>query len=126
MGTLKLTITIDYLQENFGHSSKSAKASLWSENMGLSSGKKNSSTLVKKSNIGIKINAKSSQSKTSKMENTVFSDKETVLQSNKTPNASTSTSNTVNTDTKSDNVGNILPLRSLVGAYSDSSDNESD
>ncbi|KAG5307031.1 YJU2 factor, partial [Acromyrmex insinuator] len=111
--------------ENFGHSSKPAKASLWSENTELSSGKKNSSILVKKSNIEIKINAKSSQSKTSKIENT-FSDKEIVLQSDKTPNTSTSTSNTVNIDMKSDNIGNILPLRSLVGAYSDSSDNDSD
>lgn len=125
MGTLKFTITIDYLQENFGQSSKPAKASLWSENTGVSSGKKNSSILIKKSNIGIKINAKSSQSKTSKIENTVFTDKETILQLDKTLNTSTSTSNTVNIDTKSD-VGNILPLRSLVGAYSDSSDNDSD
>lgn len=113
------------MQKNFGQSSKPAKASLWSENMGVSSGKKNSSILIKKSNIGIKINAKSSQSKTSKIENTVFTDKETILQLDKTLNTSTSTSNTVNIDTKSD-VGNILPLRSLVGAYSDSSDNDSD
>ncbi|XP_012056172.1 PREDICTED: coiled-coil domain-containing protein 94 [Atta cephalotes] len=110
--------------ENFGQSSKPAKASLWSEKMGVSSGKKNSSILIKKSNIGIKINAKSSQSKTSKIENTVFTDKETILQLDKTLNTSTSTSNTVNIDTKSDNVGNILPLRSLVGAYSDSSDSD--
>ncbi|KYQ47434.1 Coiled-coil domain-containing protein 94, partial [Trachymyrmex zeteki] len=123
---LKTNEANDKETENSGHSSKPAKTSLWSENTGLSSGKKNPSTLVKKSNIGIKINAKSSQNKTSKIENTVSSDKETVPQLDETPNTSTSTSNTVNTETKSDNVGNVLLLRSLVGAYSDSSDNDSD
>ncbi|XP_011160296.1 splicing factor YJU2 [Solenopsis invicta] len=98
-------------------SSKLTKGSLWSENT-LSS-KKNSSTLIKKSNIGIKINARLSQNK-STAEN-VFSDKEIVPQSDKTPNASTSTLNTVNTSSKSDNVGNGL---SLIGAYSDSSDDD--
>lgn len=115
-------IIIDYLQENSGHSSKSVKASLWSENTGLSFSKKNPSTLIKKSNIGIKINTRSSQSKISTTENAVSSDKETVSQSDKTPNALTSTSNTISTDTKSDNVGSGL---SLLGAYSDSSDNDS-
>lgn len=113
---------IDYLQENSTHSSKSAKASLWSKNMGLLSNKKNSSTLVKKSNIGIKINARSSQNKTSTIESAVSSDKETVSQLDKTPNTSTSTSNIINIDIKSDNVGNGLLL---LGAYSDSSDNDS-
>lgn len=94
---------------------------MWSENTGLSSNKKNSSTLIKKSNIGIKINARSSQNKI--VESAVSSDKETVPQSDKTPNASTSTSNIVNIDIKSDNVGNGL---SLLGAYSGSSDNDSD
>lgn len=119
---------IAYLQENsstmdiLGHSSKSAKVSLWSENTGLLSNKKNSSTLVKKSNIGIKINTKSSQSKTSTTEN-ISSDKKTVSQLDEASNTSTSTSNTVNRDTKSDNVSNGL---SLLGAYSDSSNNDSD
>ncbi|XP_011694996.1 PREDICTED: coiled-coil domain-containing protein 94 [Wasmannia auropunctata] len=109
--------------ENSGNSSKSAKASLWSESMGLSSGKKNSSSLVKKSNIGIKINARSVQNKTSTTENAVSCDKETAPQSDKALNTSTSTSNTVNTDTKSDNIGNSLLL---LGAYSGSSDSDSD
>ncbi|XP_071558387.1 splicing factor YJU2 [Temnothorax nylanderi] len=109
--------------ENSGHSSKLAKASLWSENTGLLSNKKNSSTLVKKGNIGIKINARSSQNKTSMIENAISPDKKTVSQLDQTPNTSTSTSNTVNIDTKSDNVGNGL---SLLGAYSGSSDNDSE
>ncbi|XP_011637282.1 coiled-coil domain-containing protein 94 [Pogonomyrmex barbatus] len=106
--------------ENFIQSSKSIKASLWSENTGLSN-KKNSSTLIKKSNIGIKINARSSQNKTS-IEN-VSSDKETVSQLEEIPNISSSTSNATNTNTKMDYVGNGL---SLLGAYSDSSDNDND
>lgn len=120
---MKTIMIIACLQENSGHSLKSTKASLWSENMGLLSSKKNSSTLVKKSNIGIKINTKSSQSKTSTTENIISSDKKTVSQLDETPNTSTNTSNTVNTDTKSDNVSSSL---SLLGAYSDSSNNDSD
>jgi len=108
------------LQENSGHSSKS-KASLWSENAGLSVSKRNSSTTVKKSNIGIKINARSSQNKTSTIESAVSSDKERVSQLDKTHDTS-NTSNTVNID-KSDNISNGL---SLLGTYSDSSNNDSD
>ncbi|XP_012533504.1 splicing factor YJU2 [Monomorium pharaonis] len=109
--------------ENSGHSLKSTKASLWSDNMGLLSSKKNLSTLAKKSNIGIKINARLSQNKTSTTENTVSSDNKTVPQSDEASNTSTSTSNTTNIDIKSDNVSNGL---SLLGAYSGSSDNDSD
>lgn len=112
-------IIIGFLQENSTRSSKSTKASLWSENMGLLSTKKNSSTLIKKSNSGIKINVRSSQNKTSTTESAISSDKETLSQLDKTPN--TSTSNIVNIDTKSDNVGNGL---SLLGAYLDSSDSD--
>ncbi|XP_011873812.1 PREDICTED: coiled-coil domain-containing protein 94 [Vollenhovia emeryi] len=106
--------------ENSDQSSKLVKASLWSDSTGLSSVKKNSSSLIKKSNIGIKINAKS-QSKTT--ESADSSDKKTVSQLDETPDTSTSTSSTVNTGAKSDNVGNSL---SLLGAYSDSSENDSD
>lgn len=120
---LKTDEANDKETENSGHSSKSAKASLWSENTGSSFSKKNPSTLIKKSNIGIKINTRSSQSKISMAENAVSSNKEEVLQLNKTPNALTNTSNTINTGTKSDNVGSGL---SLLGAYSDSSDDDSD
>lgn len=73
--------------------------------------------MVKKNNIGIKINAKPLQNKTLVSES-VISDKETV--SSETNNISTSTSNT--TDTKSNNIGNSL---SLLGAYSGSSDDDS-
>ncbi|XP_050453121.1 splicing factor YJU2 isoform X2 [Cataglyphis hispanica] len=71
-------------RENSEHSSKSTKVSLWSENIGLSSNKKD---LIKKNNIGIKINAKSTQNKTST--STALTDS----QLDKTPNM-TSTSNT--------------------------------
>lgn len=117
-------IIIGYLQENSGHSSKLAKASLWSDNVALpSSSKKNSSAMAKKSNIGIKINARLQQNKTSTTENAVSPDKETVAHSDKIPNTSTSTSNTGKPENKSDNVGNGLLL---LGAYSDSSDDDSD
>lgn len=56
-------------------------------------------------------------------ENAVSSDEKMVPQSDETPNTSTSTSNVVNTDPKSNNIGNSL---SLLGAYSDSSDNDND
>jgi len=77
--------------------------------------------MVKKSNIGIKINARSSQNKISTIENAVSSDKETVSQLDKTHDTS-NTSNIVNID-KSDNVSNGL---SLLSTYSDSSNNDSD
>ncbi|KMR02222.1 coiled-coil domain-containing protein 94 [Lasius niger] len=59
---LKTDETNDKEKKNSEHSTKSAKVSLWSENMGVSLNKKN---LIKKSNIGIKINTKSAQDKTS-------------------------------------------------------------
>lgn len=54
---------------------------------------------------------------------TVPTYKETVLQSDKTQDIPPSTSNITSTGTKSDNAGNSL---SLLGAYSGSSDNDSD
>jgi len=96
---------------------------LWSDNAGLLPNKKNSLISVKKSNIGIKINAKPLQNKTLVSESAMSdkkTDKETVSQSDKTNNTSTSTSST--TGTKSNNVGNGL---SLLGAYSGSSDDDS-
>ncbi|XP_014483295.1 PREDICTED: coiled-coil domain-containing protein 94 [Dinoponera quadriceps] len=98
------------------------KISLWSGKAGLSSSKNNSSTLAKKSNIGIKINAKPSQNK-SVSESVVSTDNEKVPQSNETQDTPTSTSNTASTGTKSDNTGNSL---SLLGTYSGSSDNDSE
>lgn len=108
--------------ENSGHSSKLTKASLWSDNMGLLSNKKNLSTFIKKSNIGIKIKTKSSRDKILMSENVASSDKKIVSQLDKTPNTLTSTSNIANTS-KLDSVGNSL---SLLGAYSDSSESNSD
>jgi len=96
---------------------------LWSDNAGLLPNKKNSSILTKKSNIGIKINAKSLQNKTFASESAVSdkeTQKETVSQPDKTNNTSTSTLNL--TGTKSNNVGNGLLL---LGAYSGSSDDDS-
>jgi hypothetical protein len=85
---------------------------------GLLPNKKNSSILAKKSNIGIKINAKPLQTKTLASESTV-SDKETVSQSDNINNSSTSISNTTGTKL---NIGNSL---SLLGTYSGSSDDDS-
>lgn len=88
--------------------------------MGLS-GKKNSPALMKKGNIGIKVNAKPPQNRTTS-EIVASADKETVSRSDETQDTSTSTSNT-STGTKLNNAGNGL---SLLGAYSGSSDNDSD
>jgi len=90
----------------------------------LSSGKKNPSTLMKKSNFGIKINTKTSQSKTSMTENTVPDNQETISQSGKTPDeTSTSTTNATVTSVKSNVASNSL---SLLGAYSGSSSDNND
>ncbi|XP_070168787.1 splicing factor YJU2 isoform X1 [Polyergus mexicanus] len=102
--------TNDKEREDSEHSSKSIKVSLWSENIGLLFNKKD---LVKKSNIGIKINAKSTQNKMSTSTILVNS------QLDETPNM-TSTSDT-DIVSKSTNVSNSL---SLLGAYSSSSDSD--
>ncbi|XP_020284542.1 coiled-coil domain-containing protein 94 [Pseudomyrmex gracilis] len=85
-------------------SSKLARVSLWSESTGLSSNKKSLSTLARKGNIGIKI--KPLQDKAS--ESAVSSVKEM---------------NVTSADAKQNNASNGL---SLLGAYSGSSDNDSD
>lgn len=103
---LKIDETNDKAEDNFEHSTKSTKVSLWSENTG-SSLKKN---LIKKT-IGIKINAKSTQNKSSKS---------TDSQLDETHNK-TSTSDTIDIVSKSSNVSNSL---SLLGAYSSSSDTD--
>lgn len=56
---LKTDETDDKEKDNSEHSTKSTKVSLWSENT------ESLKNLIKKSNIGIKINAKSTQNKTS-------------------------------------------------------------
>lgn len=112
------------MQESFEQVSKQFKVSLWSGDTGLSSNKKNSFALVKKSNIGVKINAKPLQNKISAPEGAIITDKEAVSRPNEAQSISTSTSDTSTSDTgtKSSNVSNSL---SLLGAYSDSSDNDS-
>ncbi|XP_032683577.1 splicing factor YJU2 [Odontomachus brunneus] len=108
--------------DNTGQSTRPSKISLWSENMGLSFGKKNSSALMKKGNIGIKINAKPPQNKVTS-EIVLSTDNETVSRLDETQDTPTSISNITNTGTKSNNASNGL---SLLGAYSGSSDNDSD
>ncbi|CAL1678077.1 unnamed protein product [Lasius platythorax] len=105
---LKTDETNDKEKKNSEHSTKSAKVSLWSENMGVSLNKKN---LIKKSNIGIKINTKSAQDKTSESADS---------QLDETHNT-TSISDTTDIVSKSTNVSNSL---SLLGAYSSSSDSD--
>ncbi|EFN80619.1 coiled-coil domain-containing protein 94 [Harpegnathos saltator] len=107
--------------EDSGHTAKLTKTSLWSGSAGSLTNKKNTPSLGKKSNIGIKINAKLVQNKTMS-EVMVSNDKETVSGSQETQNTPMSISD-ANTGTKSDNTSNSL---SLLGAYSDSSDNDSD
>lgn len=85
--------------------------SLWSENTGLSSNKKN---LVKK-NISIKINAKSAQNKKAS-ESAALADS----QLDETPNMM-NTLDTTDIVSKSTNVSNSL---SLLGTYSGSSDSD--
>jgi len=106
-----MIIIICYLQEDSEHFSKSTKVSLWSENTGLSSNKKN---LIKK-NISIKINAKATHNKKAS-ENVVLADS----QLDETPNMM-NTSDTTDIASKSTNVSNSL---SLLGAYSNSSDSD--
>lgn len=107
---LKTEETDDKERENSEHFSKSTKVSLWSENMATLSNKKN---LIKKSNIGIKINVKATQNKTSG--NTILADS----QLDETPNKM-STSNTTDIVSKSTNSNSL----SLLGAYSGSSDSD--
>lgn len=103
--------TSDKEKEDSEHFSKSTKVSLWSENTGFSSNKKN---LVKK-NINIKVNAKATHNKKAS-ENIVLTDS----QLDEIPNMM-NTSDTTNIASKSTTVSNSL---SLLGAYSDSSDSD--
>ncbi|XP_076643913.1 splicing factor YJU2 isoform X2 [Halictus rubicundus] len=103
---------------------KTSDSSLWSENVGSSSNKKNLLGIVKrKTNLGVKVNSTSTHSSTEKEEAQAATAKEPVASTNEKSNSDTNAIKTETGDSKSSNTHNAL---SLLGAYSDSSENDSE
>ncbi|KZC07759.1 Coiled-coil domain-containing protein 94 [Dufourea novaeangliae] len=101
---------------------KTSDASFWSESAGSSSNKKNLLGIVKrKTNLGVKVNSNSSHSSTVEKEQS-RTEKETGTSTQGKSNSDTETNRSGKIDSSSGNTHNAL---SLLGAYSDSSDNDS-
>lgn len=107
-------LTVDKEKVKSDSAVKTADASLWSESAATSSGRKNLLGIVKrKTNLGVKVNSSSTHAGVEKRDIEVASE-EVADVSRKSTNETTSSSS-----------GNAQNSLSLLGAYSDSSDNDS-
>nr|XP_033334017.1 splicing factor YJU2 [Megalopta genalis] len=113
------TLKIEKESKRNSEPAKTSDSSLWSENVGSSSSKKGLLGIVKrKTNLGVKVNSSSTQSSTEKDEAQTAAGS-----TDKTSTNKSSTSKSETTDSKTSNANNAL---SLLGAYSDSSENDSE
>ncbi|XP_031833994.1 splicing factor YJU2 [Nomia melanderi] len=119
--------SISRTEEKNAKSSQSTKisdTSLWSKNVGPSSSKKNILAIVKrKTNLGVKVNSSSPHSNTEKEEAQTETVEETIAPTKNNSNNNVNVSKSETADSKLNNTHNAL---SLLGAYSDSSENDSD
>ncbi|XP_043250445.1 splicing factor YJU2 [Colletes gigas] len=105
-------------------SAKTPDTSLWSENIGSSSNKKNLLGIVKrKTNLGVKVNATSTNISIEEQQPRTVIEKE---KDASTEERSIKSANEITSESTNNSAGNNRNALSLLGAYSGSSDNDSD